>query len=65
MSDFSQNQDRWEGIFPGDNGVLDSTPSGDDVVSSDGSCIAPGWNCHLDTNPAGDDVVKFIFCDPV
>ncbi|HEC82159.1 MAG TPA: DUF11 domain-containing protein [Thermoplasmatales archaeon] len=65
MPDFSQMQDEWKVIFPGDNGVLDSTPSGDDVVSSDGLRIAPGQDCHLDTAPSGDDVVKFNFCGPV
>ncbi|HEC81977.1 MAG TPA: hypothetical protein ENI42_06100, partial [Thermoplasmatales archaeon] len=65
MPDFSQIQDQWKVIFPGNNGILDSTPSNDDVVSSDGLRIAPGPDCHLDTTPSGDDVAKFNFCGPV
>ncbi|MHC1625290.1 MAG: Ig-like domain-containing protein [Methermicoccaceae archaeon] len=65
MPDFSQMQDQWKVIFPGNNGVLDSTPSNDDVVSSDGLRIAPGPDCHLDTTPTGDDVAKYNFCGPV
>ncbi len=65
MPDFSQKQDKWKIIFPGPDGVLDSTPSGDDVVSSDGLRIAPGPDCHLDSDPVPDDVTKFNFCGPV
>ncbi len=64
MPDFSQKQDQWKTIFPGVNGTLDSTPAGDDVISSDGLRIAPGPNCTLETTPAGDDVVKYSFCSP-
>jgi uncharacterized repeat protein (TIGR01451 family) len=64
MPDFSQKQDQWKTIMPGPDGELDSTTSGDDVVSSDGLRIAPGDNCQLESTPSDDDVVKFEFCGP-
>jgi len=51
-------------IVPGPNGVLDSTPEGDDFVlqgfeisglEDDPGIIEPGPNGVLDTTPAGDD----------
>jgi len=65
MPDFDQAQKNWKVIFPGKNGVLNSVPAGDDVISSDGKRIAPGNNCNLESIPAGDDVVQYGFCGPV
>ena len=47
-----------EAIAPGANGVLDSSPAGDDQdMNGAGAVIVPGENGTLDTSPAGDDVV--------
>ncbi|MCK5029967.1 MAG: isopeptide-forming domain-containing fimbrial protein [Thermoplasmatales archaeon] len=69
IPDFDQEQNQWMVIFPGPDGVLDSTPTpwpwSDDVVSSDGLRIAPGPDCRLESDPAGDDVVRWNFNGPV
>ncbi|MCJ7571733.1 MAG: hypothetical protein MUO82_07635, partial [Candidatus Thermoplasmatota archaeon] len=65
MPDFDQAQKNWKVIFPGNNGILNSVPAGDDIISSDGKRIAPGNNCNLETIPTGDDVAQFGFCGPV
>ena len=64
MPDFDQQQEQWKTIFPGLNGVLDSTPLGDDLVSSDGFRIGPGPNCYLDSDPTGDDEIDWSFSGP-
>ena len=73
MPDFSQNQNNWNAIKAGPDGVADTTATGDDIqVSPVGSApgsqavvVAPGSNCRLDTAPVNDDVVSCAFCGPV
>lgn len=43
-------------IGPGDNGVIDSTPLGDDVVIRP-TCVDPGSDKFLETTNSGDDEV--------
>jgi len=73
MPDFSQNQNNWNVIKAGANGVADTTAIGDDIQVSpvgsvpgpQGIVVAPGSNCRLDTFPANDDVICCAFCGPV
>jgi len=65
MPDFDQKQDQWKTIEPGPNGIIDSTPAGDDIFNPTENCIAPGPNAHLETNPANDDVAVWSYCGPV
>jgi len=65
MPDFDQRQDAWKTIEPGENGVIDSTPVGDDFYNPSENRIVPGPNCHLETDPIGDDYTAWAFCGPV
>ncbi|MFW6120155.1 MAG: hypothetical protein ACOC80_04570 [Petrotogales bacterium] len=65
MPDFDQKQDQWKAIGPGPNGVIDSTPAGDDYHNSAENRIVPGPNCKLETAPAGDDIAYWCFCGAV
>jgi hypothetical protein len=67
MPDFNQKQDDWKAVFPGLDGILQSTPkkNSDDVISTDGKRIAPGPDCKLDTTTTvGDDKIHYAFCSP-
>lgn len=64
VPDFDQQQDTWKAIEPGPNGVIDSTPAGDDFLNVTENRIVPGQDCHLQTVPAGDDVAVWAFCGP-
>jgi hypothetical protein len=64
MPDFDMKQDSWKTIFPGPNGNLESSTSGDDVVGSGGTMIAPGPDCQLQSTPSGDDYADWSFSGP-
>lgn len=64
MPDFDQRQKQWKAIFPGINGILESTVVGDDVISTDGFRIGPGLNCRLESDPLGDDIIDWTFSGP-
>jgi hypothetical protein len=64
MPDFSQEQDSWKKITAGPDGILQSTPTGDDILNQQDNCIAPGDNAHLDTAPSGDDTTAWCYCGP-
>ncbi|MBU0496484.1 MAG: hypothetical protein KKC68_01045 [Candidatus Thermoplasmatota archaeon] len=65
VPDFDQQQNNWQKIIAGPNGIIDSTVSGDDIFNVADNCIAPGPNCMLESVAAGDDLVKWAFCGPV
>lgn len=65
VADFDQQQNNWQKISPGLNGVIDSTVSGDDVYNAAENCIAPGPNCQLESVITGDDITEWAFCGPV
>ncbi|MER5650309.1 hypothetical protein [Streptosporangium sp. NPDC002524] len=58
VKDFVVTLGSWRlaGVSAGANGVLETTPSGDDVVGR-GSEITPGPDGNLDSVPAGNDVM--------
>jgi uncharacterized repeat protein (TIGR01451 family) len=72
MPDFDQQQDAWQAINAGPNGVVDSIAIGDDVqISPTGTpvgpyrkVIAPGPNCALESAPVNDDQLVWVFCGP-
>jgi len=64
IPDFDQHQNEWKIILPGKNGVIDSSPIGDDFYNPNENCIVPGPNCHLETYPAGDDYTFWAFSGP-
>ncbi|UCD94158.1 MAG: hypothetical protein JSU69_10395 [Candidatus Zixiibacteriota bacterium] len=64
MPDFDQKQDNWMTLNAGANGIMESTPAGDDELNQDDNLIAPGLNCHLETVPDGDDDVDWSFSGP-
>jgi hypothetical protein len=72
--DFSIQQDNWEVIMPGGNGIADSVAVGDDIQFTEYGepvdplkpiVITPGPNCALDSTPSGDDYRAFSFCHAV
>ena len=66
MPDFDQKQDKWQRIWWGQNGVLESVPLGDDFIVPSGQFIVPGPNCTLEStlNASSDDVLQWCFCGP-
>jgi hypothetical protein len=72
--DFDHEQDSWQVIQPGSNGIADSIAVGDDVQFTEYGepvdpmkpiVITPGPNCALDTTPGGDDYRGYTFCHAV
>lgn len=68
MPDFDERQDKWQKITRGDDNIMNSTVTDDDIPvganPQNPNCIAPGPDSHLDSTPAGDDEVKYYFCGP-
>jgi len=64
MPDFDLYQNQWLTIYPGENGVIDSIPEGDDFYNPTENCIVPGPNCHMETNVYGDDITVWSFSGP-
>jgi|GEM_PF-1995833 len=64
LPDFSQKQNEWKTIWPGENDKIDSVVSGDDFFNSSQNCIVPGNNYRLETTPLGDDIASWSFDGP-
>jgi len=73
MPDFDMNQNQWQSIFDGGNGVVESTAVGDDIqihpfgasIESYSRVVAPGPDCHLASTPGGDDEASYMFCGAI